>query len=67
LNEIAKLGPIAFKGYLYPPSDSVKCLPGNLDVVFKELENSPIPLILDVNIPDPRMHYVTSPCHCISL
>jgi len=37
LSNIQKLGPLALKGYLYPPSIEVKCLPGNLDVVFKEI------------------------------
>lgn len=54
-------GYFAIKGYLYPPHVTVQCIPSNLLPVLQEIEKTSLPLILDPNLPDPRMHYSVSP------
>lgn len=54
-------GYFAIKGYLYPPHVTVQCIPSNLLPVLQEIEKTGLPLILDPNLPDPRMHYSVSP------
>lgn len=50
----------ALKLYLFPPSPNVKSI-ANLDNVLKNAHSSGIPLIVDPNMPDPRMLYMASP------
>lgn len=51
---------LALKAYLFPPAPNVKSI-ANLDHVMKVAFSLNLPLIVDPNMPDPRMLYMASP------
>ena len=57
----AENGCFALKGYLFPPSDKVQCIPSNLEAVFEEVKATGLPLFIDPTLPDARMMYLASP------
>jgi len=57
----ASKGCLAFKGYFYPPSNSVRALPHNMTEVYSNLEKTGLQLFIDPTLPDPRMLYMASP------
>ena len=54
-------GYLAVKGYLFPPCSTVQCIPANLQPVFEEITNTRLTLIVDPNLPDPRVLHAVSP------
>lgn len=54
-------GYFAIRGYLFPPSTLVQCIPSNLEEVFIEIAKTQMVLFIDPILPDPRMLYIASP------
>mmetsp|Transcript_24924 Transcript_24924/g.24603 ORF Transcript_24924/g.24603 Transcript_24924/m.24603 type:complete len:417 (+) Transcript_24924:278-1528(+) len=63
----AEEGCFAVRGYLFPPSLSVQCIPTNLEGIFKEIAKTGMVLLIDPTLPDPRMLYVASPLRLESI
>jgi hypothetical protein len=59
-----KMGVIALKGYLQPPSSEVGCIP-NLDKLFGAGVKFEVPILLDINMADDRMLQSLSPHHLL--
>ena len=58
---LSNQGYLAIKGYLFPPHNTVQCIPSNLLPVFQEIEKTFLTFIIDPNLPDPRMLHAVSP------
>jgi len=61
LPNLASQGFFGVKGYLFPPSSTIQCIPSNLNIVFAEMAESQLTLFIDPTLPNPRMLYNSSP------
>ena len=58
---LVEQGYFAVKGYLFPPHSTVQCIPNNLLPILREIANTPLTLIVDPTLPDPRLLHSVSP------
>ena len=58
---LVEQGYFAAKGYLFSPHGAVQCIPTNLLPVLREFANTPLTLIVDPTLPDPRLLHSVSP------
>ena len=58
---LTEQGYLAIKGYLFPPHNSIQCIPANLLPILQEIEKTHLTFIVDPNLPDPRMLHAVSP------
>jgi len=67
IRELSGQGYLGVRGYLFPPSSTVQCIPNNLSVVFSEISQMQMVLFLDPTLANPRMLYIASPMRLIGL
>lgn len=65
--ELSTQGYFGVRGYLFPPSSSLQCIPSNLSTVFDEIARTNLTLFIDPSIPNPRMLYIASPHRLVSI
>ena len=66
VNEVNQ-GAFALKAYLFPPSAYVTGVAQQFKEVLSLASQQPVPFILDVSYPSPRMLYMASPCRLVTL
>lgn len=61
ISDAASKGCLAFKGYLFPPSSQIQCVPSNLEAILSQIHEKNVPLFIDPNLPNPRHLFMASP------
>jgi dihydroorotase-like cyclic amidohydrolase len=61
-----RAGVLGYKAYLFPPSPGQRAVEG-LESLIDAVEESKLPLLVDVISPTMRLYHETSPCHFMTL
>jgi dihydroorotase-like cyclic amidohydrolase len=67
IQALAEQKPLAFKGYLYPPSWKVLDIQSELNAIMEEVSRTNIPLIIDPVFAQERFLHLSSPCRNMPL